>query len=37
MKEMIRGINRYSDEFEFTGTNAKKIKASIERLYNLAN
>ena len=37
VKEMIRGINRYSDEFEFTDTNAKNIKTSIELLYDLAN
>ena len=37
VKEIIRGINRYSDEFEFTDINAKNIKTSIELLYNLAN
>ncbi|SEJ15370.1 hypothetical protein SAMN04487995_3497 [Dyadobacter koreensis] len=35
--EAIRGINRYSDEFSFTDINTKKIKVTIDNLYNLAN
>ena len=35
--EVIRGINRYSDEFSFTDINTKKIKVTIDNLYNLAN
>jgi len=35
--EVIRGINRYSDEFSFTDINTKKIKTLTEALYDLAN
>lgn len=37
IKESIRGINRYYDEFEFTAANAKKIKNNIDSLYDQAN
>ena len=37
IKESIRGINRYYDEFEFTEANAKNIKSSINSLYDQAN
>jgi len=37
IKEAIRGINRYADEFAFTDANAKRIKTIIDSLYDLVN
>lgn len=37
IKETLRGINRYSDEFEFSDMYAKKIKNNIDLLYDLTN
>lgn len=35
--EVIRGINRYFDEFAFSDANAQRIKNTIDTLYDLVN
>ena len=36
-KEVIRGINRYSDEFSFSKEGNEKIKESLSKIYDLLN
>jgi len=37
IKEAVRGINRYADEFSFNDVSAKKIKSLIESMYDSVN
>ena len=36
-KEVISGINRFSDEFEFSTESNEKIKKSLSKIYDLLN
>jgi len=36
-KELLRGMNRFSDEFEFSDSNRQPIKTILYQLYDLLN